>query len=406
MGLGLCVAINYLYFDIWVSKRMAQNDETLNSKKESDATIIISDNPEQEKYELLKEKLRYKQAKRENNKKIDHKEVRLNIQANALPSKTFFIMNMLAGIIAGYGLLSNSPAVVIGAMLVAMMTGPISGIALALIDNRMILLGTSLKTLMGGVALLTGVGILVGLVHYNMPLSQEILVRTRPNFMDLMIALAGGAAGAFASISPRLSVAVAGVAVATALVPPLVAMGILLAHLEWSLAFGAFILVFTNMVAIQFSSSLVLWVAGFRRITDEEADKSIIAFIKRNFVSLIFLVSLAVYLTLNLLNTVGKQHYEATTTKHLEVLFSKKNNVIEQIQYLNFNNFMLVRVMVQGDVEPTKAEVIAAQKSIKSGRDGLPVKLQVRFSPVSIIQPDLLEDLSLSSAEAKIIAQP
>ncbi len=398
--------IDHLIFGIWASKHMAKDDEKLNSKKESDPTIIISDNPEHEKYELLKEKLRYKQAKRENSKKIDHKEVRLNIQANALPSRTFFIMNTLAGIIAGYGLLSNSPAVVIGAMLVAMMTGPISGIALALIDNRMILLGTALKTLMGGVALLTGVGILVGLLHYNMPLSEEILVRTRPNFMDLMIALAGGAAGAFASISPRLSVAVAGVAVATALVPPLVAVGILLAHLEWKLAFGAFILVFTNMVAIQFSSSLVLWAAGFRRITDEEADKSIIAFIKRNFVSIIFLVSLAVYLTLNLLNTVGKQHYEATTTKHLEVLFSKKNNVIEQIQYLDFNNFVLVRVMVQGDVEPTKAVVIAAQKSINSGRDGLPVKLQVRFSPVSIIQPDLLEDLSLSSAEAKIIAQP
>ena len=384
---------------------MAQKDEKISNKDDSDATIIISNNPEQDKYELLKEKLRYKQAKRENSKKIDHKEVRLNIQAASIPSKTFFIMNTLAGIIAGYGLLSNSPAVVIGAMLVAMMTGPISGIALALIDNRMILLGTALKTLLGGTALLIGVGILVGLVHHNMPLSQEIMVRTRPNFMDLMIALAGGAAGAFASISPRLSVAVAGVAVATALVPPLVATGILLAHLEWQLALGAFILVFTNMVAIQFSSSLVLWVAGFRRVTDKEADKSVLAFIKRNFISLIFLVSLAVYLTLNLLNTVGKQHYEATTTQHLKVLFSKQNNVIEQVQYLKFDNFMLIRVMVQGDVAPSQQEVIAAEKSLAPNKNGLPVKLQVRFAPVAIIQPDLLDDLSLTTAEAKSLAQ-
>lgn len=384
---------------------MAQNDENIGNKDDSDPTIIISDNPEQDKYELLKEKLRYKQAKRENSKKIDHKQVRLNIQANALPSKTFFIMNTLAGVIAGYGLLANSPAVVIGAMLVAMMTGPISGIALALIDNRMILLGTSLKTLLGGIGLLAAVGILLGVIHYNMPMSEEILARTRPNFMDLMIALAGGAAGAFASISARLSVAVVGVALATALVPPLVAMGILLAHFEWKLALGAFILVFTNMVAIQFSSSLVLWVAGFRRVTDEEVEKSAIAFIKRNFVSLIMLSFLAVYLTLNLLGTVEKQHYQASTTKHLKVLFSKQNNVIDQVQYIPYNNFILIRVMLQGDIAPSKQEVLAAQKSLSPGRNGLPVKLQVRFAPVTIIQPELLENLSLTSNEANSLAQ-
>jgi uncharacterized hydrophobic protein (TIGR00271 family) len=384
---------------------MAQNDENIGNKDDSDPTIIISDNPEQDKYELLKEKLRYKQAKRENSKKIDHKQVRLNIQANALPSKTFFIMNTLAGVIAGYGLLANSPAVVIGAMLVAMMTGPISGIALALIDNRMILLGTSLKTLLGGIGLLAAVGILLGVIHYNMPMSEEILARTRPNFMDLMIALAGGAAGAFASISARLSVAVVGVAVATALVPPLVAMGILLAHFEWKLALGAFILVFTNMVAIQFSSSLVLWIAGFRRVTDEEVEKSAIAFIKRNFVSLIMLSFLAVYLTLNLLGTVEKQHYQASTTKHLKVLFSKQNNVIDQVQYIPYNNFILIRVMLQGDIAPSKQEVLAAQKSLSPGRNGLPVKLQVRFAPVTIIQPELLENLSLTSNEANSLAQ-
>ncbi|WP_034279243.1 DUF389 domain-containing protein [Alkanindiges illinoisensis] len=384
---------------------MSQNDEKIGNKNDADPTIIISDNPEQDKYEILKEKLRYKQAKRENNKKVDHKQVRLNIQANALPSKTFFIMNTLAGIIAGYGLLANSPAVVIGAMLVAMMTGPISGITLALIDNRLILLGTSLKTLFGGIGLLAAVGILLGIIHYNMPISAEILARTSPNFMDLMVALAGGAAGAFASISTRLSVAVVGVAVATALVPPLVAMGILLAHYEWKLALGAFILVFTNMVAIQFSSSLVLWIAGFRRVTDEEADKSALAFIKRNFISLIMLGFLAIYLSLNLLGTIEKQHYQASTTKHLKVLFSKQNNVIEQVQYIPYNNFMLIRVMLQGDIAPSKQEVLAAQKSISPGKDGLPVKLQVRFSSVTIVQPDLLDNLSLTSTEADSLAQ-
>lgn len=387
-----------------------QTNQTTNknpnaNKNDTDPTIIISDQPQQDKYELLKEKLRYKQAKRENSKKIDHKQIRLNIQADALPSKTFFIMNTLAAIIAGYGLLANSATVVIGAMLVAMMTGPISGIALALIDNRMILLRTSLKTLLGGVGLLTAVGILLGIIHYNIPMTGEILVRTRPNFMDLIVALAGGAAGAFASISPRLSVAVVGVAVATALVPPLVAMGILLAHFEWRLALGAFILVFTNMVAIQFSSSLVLWIAGFRRVTDQEADQSALAFIKRNLISLIMLGFLTVYLSLNFLATVEKQHYEASTTRHLKVLFSKQNNVIEKVQYIPYRNFMLVRVVLQGDMAPTKQDVLAAQNSLPANKKGLPVKLQVRFDPVTIVQSELLDDLSLTSIEADSLAQ-
>lgn len=71
-----------------------QTNQTTNknpnaNKNDTDPTIIISDQPQQDKYELLKEKLRYKQAKRENSKKIDHKQIRLNIQADALPSKTF-----------------------------------------------------------------------------------------------------------------------------------------------------------------------------------------------------------------------------------------------------------------------------------------------------------------------------
>ena len=108
----------------------------MTDKKETPTIIIDDEQPEQERFENLKEKLRYQQALRENSKTIDHKQVRLNIQADALPSKTFFIMNALAAVIAAYGLLSDSTAVVIGAMLVAMMLGPIAGISLALIDSR------------------------------------------------------------------------------------------------------------------------------------------------------------------------------------------------------------------------------------------------------------------------------
>ena len=109
-------------------------------EKDQDPTIVVEDSPEQEKYELLKEKLKYKQAARENSKKIDHKQVRLNIQADALPSKTFFIMNALAAVIAGYGLLSNSAAVqgvaAVGVMLLAFPLMPAESPMRALTENQ------------------------------------------------------------------------------------------------------------------------------------------------------------------------------------------------------------------------------------------------------------------------------
>lgn len=365
------------------------------------ATIVINDHPEQEKIEVLKEKLRYKQALRENSKKIDHKLVRLNIQADALPTKTFFIMNALAAVIAGYGLLADSSAVVIGAMLVAMMLGPISGIALSFIDNRWILFVTALKTLALGVAMIFGIGVILGLINFNMPLTHEILSRTQPNVIDLMIALAGGAAGAFASVSPRLSVAVVGVAVATALVPPLVASGILLAHWDLRLSANALLLAFTNIIAIQISSSLVLWIAGFRRGSDEEVQSNVIEFVKRNFVSLLFLLVLGVYLTANFLHMIQKQIYETKARTAIISTLNKNNNIIDKIQFDAQSEYTLARVVVEGDTVPSSMEIQKLNKVLPKDTKKKPTIVQVRFVPVQIIQAGDKQTLNLSDRAAK-----
>lgn len=365
------------------------------------ATIVINNHPEQERIEVLKEKLRYKQALRENSKKIDHKLVRLNIQADALPTKTFFIMNALAAVIAGYGLLADSSAVVIGAMLVAMMLGPISGIALSFIDNRRILFVTALKTLALGVAMIFGIGVIIGLINFNMPLTHEILSRTQPNVIDLMIALAGGAAGAFASVSPRLSVAVVGVAVATALVPPLVASGILLAHWDLRLSANAFLLAFTNIIAIQVSSSLVLWIAGFRRGSDEEVQSNVLEFIKRNFVSLLFLLVLGVYLTANFLHMLQKQIYETKARTAITATLNQNNNIIDKIQFDTQSEYTLARVVVEGDTAPSSIEIQKLNDVLPQDNKNKPTIVQVRFIPVQIIQAQEEHDLNLSDQAAK-----
>ena len=375
-------------------------------EKDQDPTIVVEDSPEQEKYELLKEKLKYRQAERENSKKIDHKQVRLNIQADALPSKTFFIMNALAAIIAGYGLLSNSAAVVIGAMLVAMMLGPISGMALAFIDNRWLFFKTAFKTLVLGVSMIVSIGIILGLININLPITHEILSRTQPTNMDLMIALAGGAAGAFAAVSPRLSVAVVGVAVATALVPPLVASGILIAHLEWKHAANALLLALTNIVAIQISSSLVLWAAGFRRGSDEEVNSTVIEFIKRNIVSLLVLFALGIYLSFNFMMMLNKQMYEHQVESLIESQFNQHNNLIDTVQFDRRKEMTLIRVVLRGDIAPKPQQISALNQKLAQDPRGKPSVVQVRFIPVQIIQAKESPDFDIKQVEAEQLIQP
>ena len=356
------------------------------TEKKETPTIIIDDKPEQQRFENLKEKLRYQQAVRENSRKIDHKQVRLNIQADALPSKTFFIMNALAAIIAAYGLLSDSTAVVIGAMLVAMMLGPISGISLALIDSRWILFRTALQTLVLGILMIYGIGFLLGILHPNIAISNEILARTHPNSLDLMIALAGGAAGAFASVSPRLSVAVVGVAVATALVPPLVASGILLSRAEFRLSANAFLLTFTNIIAIQVSSAMVLWIAGFRRGSNEEVTSKYLEFIKRNGVSLVILLSLAVYLSFNLFYSVHNELYKAKITDQLSQSLNNETNIIDTVEFNPNPNFTLARVFIRGVTPPSIQQIDDLNRTLDTDRNGHPTYVQIRFIPIQIIQ--------------------
>lgn len=91
--------------------------------------------------------------------------IRDSIREFSVPTRTFWLMNAMATIIACYGLLSNSAAVVIGAMVVAMLLGPIAGVALGLTDRDHALFSTALFCLSGGMASILLVAIVIGTIH-------------------------------------------------------------------------------------------------------------------------------------------------------------------------------------------------------------------------------------------------
>lgn len=315
-----------------------------------------------------------------------HKQnVRETIRNNAELSVAFMVMNMLAATIASYGLFVNSPAVIIGAMIIAMLLGPITGVSLALVDGDTKSLLKGVLTLIFGAAGVIATAFLIGSIYNDVPITGEILGRTHPNFADLMIALAGGTAGAYASVSPRLSVAFVGVAIATALVPPLCAASILLARGEYNLAFGAFLLTFTNIVAIQFASSVVLFFTGFRKISERHG-LSALKFLKNNSISIVTLVILAIVLIDSMHDVLARKIYE-TNVRHVIEQECLLHNAcyLADVRFDERSDKIFIYGVVRGRVPIIPEQVAELEKKLPPNPKGKPVELRARFVPTTTV---------------------
>ena len=175
----------------------------------------------------------------------------------------FAFLSVLSSSIATFGLITDSAAVIIGAMLIAPFLSPIMAIALAFLGGRWRLLERAAVTLAVGVGLALGVSLGLTWLALQLPfdvlttIPGELASRTHPSPFDLAIALAGGAAAAYALVRLEGAAALFGVAIATALMPPLCTVGIGLALGDPGVWQAAGILFVTNLVAIGASSTVV-----------------------------------------------------------------------------------------------------------------------------------------------------
>lgn len=197
------------------------------------------------------------------------KEIIEEIAESSSPGFDFFLFVILSTSIATMGLITNSPAVIIGAMLVAPLMSPIIGIGLASIIGEDHLLRSGLSALLRGAILAVTLAALLTLVNSYLPfvtfqeLTDEVVSRSHPSPLDLVVALAGGLAAAYSLTEPKLSAALPGVAIATAILPPLCAIGVGIALQRWDVAGGATLLFITNAITIAFASALVFFLRGF-----------------------------------------------------------------------------------------------------------------------------------------------
>ncbi len=173
----------------------------------------------------------------------------------------FAVLIVLSTSIASLGLMQDSAAVVIGAMVVAPLMNPILALAAAVVHGWTRRALEAAATVAGGVALAVATGWLssrVGGSDSTRPyLPGELLARTGPGLLDLGVAIAAGAAGGYVLARPEANSALPGVGIAVALVPPLGAVGVCLELNEGDLATGAFLLFTTNLASIVLAAALV-----------------------------------------------------------------------------------------------------------------------------------------------------
>ena len=202
----------------------------------------------------------------------------------ALSERYLFMTAMSAGI-AVLGLLLSSPAVVIGAMLLSPLMGPIMGLGFALAIGDWDWLKQSGRSLAGGSILAV---LLCAALVFPSPIqtiTSEIAARTRPNLFDLFVALFSALAGAYAMIRGREGTIV-GVAIATALMPPLAVVGFGLATFNWTVFSGALLLFVTNLLTIALTAFAMAKLYGFRSTLTKGQTKAQNFFVAAVFVAL------------------------------------------------------------------------------------------------------------------------
>lgn len=208
----------------------------------------------------------------------------------------FWALLVLASAIATYGLLANSVATVIGAMIVAPLMVPIMGTAFGISIGDRRAVGTSLAVLTGGVITTVFVGFLLSLPFRALDPTtiDQVMIRTAPRLVDLLAALATGLAGAFATSRKDVSDTLPGVAIAISLVPPLTNAGILFGAERPDLAWGSVLLFVTNLLAIVLMGTFTFTVMGF----SQAAIRTLSDQARRTAIALVVVLTLAIIVPL------------------------------------------------------------------------------------------------------------
>ncbi len=197
--------------------------------------------------------------------------------AGASDTREYYVLLILSCLIATFGLFQDSAAVIIGAMIVAPLMGPILGLSAGVLWGSGKDIGEAVTTLLKSIAIVLGIAALFSWLTPFLEVTAQIEARTAPGLLDIGVALASGLVGAYAYVNKKIAGSLAGVAIAVALMPPLSTVGIGLGRMNWEIARGAALLFAINLLGISLAALFVFWLVGLHpHVTaDENQQKAI-----------------------------------------------------------------------------------------------------------------------------------
>jgi uncharacterized hydrophobic protein (TIGR00271 family) len=310
------------------------------------------------------------------------------------PAVRFYALVATSTLIAAFGLIANSVAVIIGAMVVAPLMTPIFGMALALVRGDGKLLGRALQAETVGVFLAVGVSAIFGSLPLALQVTPEMLARTQPTLLDLLVAVLAGFAGAYAVIDEHLSPALPGVAIAVAVVPPLANAGLCLAVGAYLGMYGSLLLFLANLLSILIVSSVVFVAAGLATRIELESGWELI---RRFGMACLGFIIVAVLLTHTLIRIVQERYLTNSIKELMSVEFSHMpTSGLEDIIHQTYKGKLYILAIVRSPkvVSPDRVRLI---------QENLDKHLQ---RPTELIVRTILaKDISATGSTSQVTAQ-
>lgn len=292
--------------------------------------------------------------------------------------------------VASIGLNVNSTAVIIGAMLISPLMGPIMGIGLAAGINDFELLKRSFRNL--GLAIF--IAILTSTIYFSItPISDaqsELLARTEPTVWDVLIALFGGLAGIVAGSRKEKSNAIPGVAIATALMPPLCTAGYGLATGNLYFFLGAFYLFFINSVFISLSTYLIVRFMKYpkKHFLDAQREKRVQASI--TIVTLLTVIP-SVWLAYGI---VKKSVWEQEAMQFVKEEFHFSKSLVLGSEFI-YSPEQIIEVRLIGETVPVEEQSKLEKKLIEIGLDNTTLRIiqNGAATDLSMLKSEVLEEM-------------
>ncbi len=312
-------------------------------------------------------------------------EVYRQLHGGARPRVDYFILMGLSAVIATFGLLQNSTAVIIGAMLVAPLFTPLMALSMAIVRGNVKLLRLAVESMLKGIAAAIAIAYVFTSLGASTTITSEITARTAPNLLDLGVALAAGVVGAYAVSRDRVAAALPGVAIAAALMPPLAVIGIGIGVGDLSIAGGASLLVATNLIAIALGGAVTLVLLGFRPIRHGQKSNWRTGWASALILFLLITISLLAFSVQSFRSTQTRQTVLRSLQQEIEAYPALELTSSDGVRIQNRQDRLEVTVPVylRGDIEPQVASQLSDTLTETIGRP-----VWVRLVLNSVVEPE------------------